>query len=131
MIGDLRITIRKGESKNLLNDHLNYTLKQLEDSATSGSIKLKSNNIKVRNVPPQIPVQPGLYTLAEHGRYIKELRSTVQIVEKKFEELDIDIKVQEEQYAAQEAEDFVNPASKEPIKKLDPSLYEDDEMESE
>jgi len=117
MLGDLRITIRRGESKNLLNSHLIYSLAQLEQSANNGSIKFKSNNIKIRNVPPQVPVAPGIYT-AQNGRYSKGLRSNVEIVEKKFEELDIDIKTEEEIFAAQEAEDFVNPPSKEPMKKL-------------
>lgn len=129
MLGDLRITVRKGQTMNLLGTKSTYTLAQLEKSAENGSIKIKSAMIKVRNNPPQIPVPPGLH-ISTSGRFHKPLRSQVKIVEKKFEELDIDMKIHEEQFAAEEAEAAANPDKpKEQYKKLDEYFDDEDDIE--
>jgi hypothetical protein len=101
---DLGLTIRKGESRNLLDSkHYNYSLDQLEKSASSGSIFAKSTYIKVRNVPPREAVSPGRY-ISKNGRFVKEQpRMSVKIVEPKFEELDFDSKMNTEKFAAEEA----------------------------
>ena len=59
-IGDLRLTIRQGQSINLLakkkngTSHYSFSRKQIDASIESGSIFKKSNLIKVRKVPPII-----------------------------------------------------------------------------
>ena len=103
-LGDLRLTIRKGESRNLLDSrHYTYTLDQLEESVKTGSIKKRSRWIKVRNLPPRYPVKPGRYQLAENGRFGK-LRYKIEIEEKDFKELHVDKKELQEQFAADDAD---------------------------
>lgn len=100
---DLGFTIPKGRSYNLLDyKHFSYTLEQLEASALTGSIFKKSDKIKVRNVPPQVAVKPGIYVLNEsRGR---KNRSLVEIIEKRYEELDISDEAFAEQLASMEEE---------------------------
>ena len=108
-LGDLRLTIRKGETRNLLDArHYTYTLEQLENSADSGSIYAKSRWIKIRNLPPRYPVQPGRYTLSQKGRW-SVARPHKDIEAPKFEELDFDdaekhLKEVEEKFAADDAD---------------------------
>lgn len=90
-LGDLRLTIRKGESRNLLDSkHYSYTLDELEKSAESGSIKIKSKFIKVRNLPPLYAVNPGKYQIAKQFRISKARNFNVDVTKPKFEELDFE-----------------------------------------
>lgn len=100
---DLRLTVPAKRSMNLMDTkHFHYTLEQLEASADSGSIFAKRDKIKVRSVPPEISVKPGLYVLNEN-RNIKP-RSQLKIVEKQYEELNVsDEKFAEESAALEEA----------------------------
>lgn len=102
-LGDLRVTIPAAKSVNLLSKHYNYTLEQLEISAQSGSIYRKRKFIKVRNVPYIPPVQPGLY-VSKDGRYQKPLRSQVEIIEKFYEDLELDVDDIDETYADDNAD---------------------------
>lgn len=57
-LGDLRLSIPPGKSYNLLDSkHFNYTLEQLEASASCGSLKAKSDKIK-RRPPPNLFKKP-------------------------------------------------------------------------
>jgi hypothetical protein len=103
-LADLRLTIRKGENRNLLDSrHYDYTVEQLEKSAESGSIKAKSHYIKVRRVRPRRVVMPGLYT-STRGRVVEKLRTNVEIDVKSFDELDefFDIENPDRLHASQE-----------------------------
>lgn len=102
---DLDLTIRRGESRNLLDaKHYTYTLEQLQKSATTGSLKAKSNVVKVREVKPILAVTPGLY-VAQMGRLVAPLRTKVEINIPQYEELDVgDEKDIEERFAAEEAD---------------------------
>lgn len=59
-IGDLRITIRSGQSINLLTKGkngkslYNFTVKDIENSRRNGSLFQKRNVIKIREIPPVI-----------------------------------------------------------------------------
>lgn len=94
-LGDLAITIPAHTSMNLLGKKAQHTLEQLEASAASGSIFAKSNKIRVRNVPPQIIVKPGIQ-LGRDPR-LGQKRSLVEIVETRYEELDFS----DEQFVAE------------------------------
>lgn len=83
---DLAITIPAHSNKNLLGKKSQYTLEQLLASVESGSIFAKRDKIKVRNVPPQIPVPPGIYIMKEIRT--GPIRSLVEIKEPKYVELD-------------------------------------------
>ena len=112
-MSDLRLTIRKGESRNLLDSrHYSYSLEAVQKSAESGSIHAKSNVIKVREVRPQPVMKSGIY-VAKYGRLSPGLRHKVEIVIPMYEELDVDIKEVQEKFAAAEAdivEDDIKPA---------------------
>lgn len=105
MLADLRLTVRRGESRNLLDSkHYSYTLEELQKSAKSGSIKKKSNVIKVRDVPPRAIIQPGLY-LSKQGRLVEKLRNNVEVVVPDYEELNIIAEKEiQEKFAEDEAE---------------------------
>lgn len=83
---DLATTIPAHTSRNLLGKKSQHTLEQLEASAKSGSIFLKRDKIRVRNVPPQQIVTPGIQVV-RHPRWGKN-RSLVQIKEVRYAELD-------------------------------------------
>src|SRR3990167_9030865 len=98
-LSDLAITIPAKRSMNLLDPkHFTYTLEQLEQSAASGSIFIKRDKIKVRNVAPDVVVKPGIYVLNE-SRGTKP-RSLLQIVEKRYEELNVSDEKFDEEFAA-------------------------------
>jgi len=105
-LGDLRLTIRVGETRNLLDSrHYTYTLEQLQKSAESGSIKAKSQWIKVRDLPPKRAVRIGRYDLSKAARYAGPLRNKIDVEAPKFEELDfLDDKSVQEKFAADDAE---------------------------
>ena len=104
-LADLRLTVRHGETRNLLdNKHYSYTLEELQKSAESGSIKAKSRFIKVRDIQPQPVIQPGAY-VAKSGRIVTPLRTNVEIEIPHYEELDIEAEKENlEKLAAEEAD---------------------------
>lgn len=104
-LSDLCLTIRCGESRNLLDSkHYSYTLEQLEQSAKSGSIKSRSKFIKVRNIPPRDVIKPGSYEIAKN-RIVMPPRHKVDIEVPKYEELDFfEDKDLEERFAADDAD---------------------------
>lgn len=88
-VGDLFLTIPARKHVNLLDQkHYHFNLEQLEKSAESGSLFKKSDKLKVRQVPPEIPVTPGIQVnklplfLAKN-----KLRSTIVIQDEVYEEL--------------------------------------------
>ena len=88
---DLAITIPSRKNVNLLDSkHYSYTLEQLELSAQSGSLKSKSNKLKVRKVAPEILVIPGPQ-LSTMPRFIAQntARTGIVVEEIKYEELQI------------------------------------------
>lgn len=98
-LADLSLTVPKGRSWNLLDpNHFRYTLEQLEKSAQEGSLFKKNHLVKVRNVPPQIIVKPGIYVI--NSPRDAKLRSQVFIEEKHYEELTLS----DEEFA----QEFVN-----------------------
>ena len=53
-LSDLRLTLRRGKTVNLLDQkHYSYTYEQLKESADNGSIKRKSSVIKVLERAPK------------------------------------------------------------------------------
>lgn len=83
---DLNFTIPAGVSWNLLDDkHFHFTLSQLQASAISGSIYLKSNKIKIRQVAPIVIPPPNL-PISTEARYGPS-RSAVQIKQVKLDDL--------------------------------------------
>lgn len=114
-LSDLQLIVPAGRSWNLLDTkHFKYTLEQLEKSAKDGSIFKKSDKIKVRNVPPEEGVKPGVYVAkdpAEVQRNTK-LRSLVKIEEKKYEELEVSDEKYAEEFAALDTTHLENPAKK-------------------
>lgn len=104
-LSDLRVTIRHGQSCNLLDSrHYSYTLEQLQASAETGSIKAKSRFIKVREIQPQPVIKPGLY-VAKSGRIVEPLRTNVEINIPYYEELDVEAEKESlEKLAEEEAE---------------------------
>lgn len=77
---DLRLSIPAMSHMNLLDKrHFNYSLDELNKSATSGSLFLKRNKIKVRKVAPEIAVKPGLYKTTE-PMYLAEHPELSQVV---------------------------------------------------
>lgn len=82
-LGDLRLTIKIGESRNLLDSkHYHYTEEQVEKSAVSGSIYAKRNMIKVRDVRPLPEVKPGKYIAKGANRIGYDSRLPVVNIEK-------------------------------------------------
>lgn len=78
-LGDLRLTIRRGESRNLLDSrHYSYTEEQLEKSAKTGSIYAKRNVIKIRDIRPSPVITPGKYVTK--GNRITRLETKVPVV---------------------------------------------------
>lgn len=99
-LSDLALTIPAGRCYDLLNDNFSFTIDQLKDSLTSGSLHTKRDKIKVGKGRPQINEVPRR-ELSEYP-IITRNRSAVQVVEPKYEELIFS----DEDYANQMAEDF-------------------------
>lgn len=99
-LSDLALSVKAGANLNLLSKHFSYTVEQLLASAESGSLFVKSSMIKVRNVPPEELVRPGIYTF-QPFEPAKQFRSLVKVEEKRYEELDLS----DEKFAAQAVED--------------------------
>ena len=85
-LADLNLTIRAYSSINLLdNKHYHYTLEQLENSKSSGSLFKKRNKVYVRKVPPMfskinLPV-------VEDAFIPTRKKSLYEIKQEKYEEL--------------------------------------------
>lgn len=124
-IADLRITIRKGQSKNLLAKdrkgrlRFNFTKVQLEKSIKSGSIFEKNNILKIREVPPVIfnnRVDVANLTNRASTR-LKRKPNEIEIPD--FPDLDFD-EISPEQYAEENADmDFEDRA---PALAVDPKF---------
>ena len=95
---DLQITIPPGTAMDLLDQkHHNYSLEQLQKSATEGSLFLKRDKLKISNLPPPAPI-PIKKEISEDPRWYRP-RSIVKIENKKYEELEQDDRVSEEKFA--------------------------------
>src|SRR5690606_26571479 len=132
-ITDLRITIRKGQSKNLLakdkKDRLrvNFTKEQIEKSIKSGSIAQKGDVLKVRKVAPvvfnhRVDIDE---TLSRSQTRLKRKPNEIEVPD--FPDLDFD-EISPEQYAEENADmDFEDRA---PALAVDPkfkNISSDDE----
>ena len=102
-LSDLALNVPAFRTVNLLDKkHYKYTLEQLEKSRDSGSIYAKRDKIRVRQVAPEV-IQPNVPFLKE--TYIpSRKRSILEIKEQHYEELEVDQKKQEEDYANENAE---------------------------
>lgn len=102
-LSDLSLIVPSGQSWNLLDSkHFSYTLEHLEKSAREGSLFKKSDKIKIRNVPPEEVVKPGIYVAVNDFRTSKP-RSLIKIEEKRYEELEVELdpRIAEEKHAAE------------------------------
>ena len=88
-IGDLRITVRRGQTVNLLDrKHYHFTIEQLRKSAESGSLKAKSYFLKVRE-KAGAPRTVKMIQEIEPRRVLKSVpRNAVKIEEPKYKDLD-------------------------------------------
>ena len=90
-VRDLGISLRSKSNVNLLDSrHYNFTLDQLKLSAESGSLHIKSDKLKVRQVAPVQLILPGPQ-LSNMPRFIAQntARTGIIVEEKVFEELNI------------------------------------------
>ena len=86
-LADLALNIRAFSSVNLLDTkHYAYTLKQLIDSATSGSIFKKSDKIVVRHLPPP-EIEKATLPIQRDAVMPSRERSVLVIEEKEYIEL--------------------------------------------
>ncbi len=127
-LGDLRITIRKGEKKNLLSKHYNFTIEQLRESASTGSIFKKSNTLAVREIKPVAMIKP-LVKDVEQRRVLKPIRNPeLHTGVDHYEELDFDdefMAMTEEQFAEEQAEAERNATA--PVLAVDKKFIEGEE----
>lgn len=97
-LSDLNLTIKAHCSVNLLDSrHYNFTLEQLINSASKGSIFKKRNIIFVRKVPPY--VQKNSIQIDPNAIIPDRNRSLYKHKEEKYEELSIT----DEQFAEEDA----------------------------
>jgi hypothetical protein len=108
-LGDLRLTVRRGKSYNLLDKkHFHYTEEQIRASIASGSIFKKRDVIRVREVAPVVyNMRVDIYNGPRDG--IRPVRQQPPPEHKQFAELDFDevsddSPQAQEQYAAETAE---------------------------
>lgn len=96
---DLALNIPAYRTVNLMDTkHYQYTVEQLQKSATSGSLFLKRNMIVVRKVAPEIHKEKKLIN---HQTAIPSReRSIIEIKEEKYEEL----QTTDEQFASENYE---------------------------
>lgn len=103
---DLNLTIPAYRSVNLLDKkHYSYTLEQLQKSQEKGSLFLKRDRVAVRQIAPTV-IKPDMPLLKETYIPTRE-RSTLQIKEEHYEELDVsdtDQKKKEEDFANENSE---------------------------
>lgn len=103
-LADLNLTVKAFSSVNLLDKrHYQYTLEQLEKSVESGSIFKKSDKIVVRKLAPEVlkanvPLNRDVFIPSRE-------RSTLNIKEEHYKELDIsDTRQSEEEFARENAD---------------------------
>jgi hypothetical protein len=108
-ISDLGLTIRKGQSIDLLNGKYSFTKNDIDLSISSGTIFQKRNVIKVRKVAPVI--FSHVIPINNDRTAIKPLRKIIEIENPSFPELydeqeqDRDtLLAEQEKYAAEMAE---------------------------
>lgn len=127
VISDLRITLRSGQSVNLLakkkngKPAFNITREQIDRSLSSGTLFKKSNVIKVRKVPPVV-FNSRIDIADNANRSTRFDRKPTEIENPDFPDLD-DLEIDDEsqeQYALENAElDF---ADRMPILPVDPAF---------
>ena len=87
-LSDLNLIVPAGASMNLLDTkHFSYNYDQLQKSATSGSLFIKGDKIKLREKSP--PVNKQIKLAVSKDFRIGKKRSLVEIKEKRYEELEI------------------------------------------
>lgn len=127
-LADLKLTIRRGDRKNLLDSrHFSYTIEELEKSRESGSLHAKSDKIKVSYIQPQEIVKPGVYIAKVYSGEIPDIvgkhvvpvepivrtaRSQLKIVQKEYEELSLSDEKYAEDFLS-DTEFLTNPYKKE------------------
>lgn len=98
-LADLNLTVNSFSSVNLMDKkHYSYTLEQLTESASKGSIFSKRNRLVVRQVAPEI-IKMNIPFNNETFLPTRE-RSTFSIKEEKYEELNIS----DEEFAKENAD---------------------------
>lgn len=126
-LGDLKITIPRGVSINLLatkNNGLslyNITRKQIEKSFESGSLFKKSLHIKRREVAPVATAIPPIVEAPVLDMSVtRTVRKPMEIEKLEFPDLDLesDSELAEEEFAAETAD--MEQADRAPILAVDP-----------
>jgi hypothetical protein len=129
-LGDLALTVRRGQSVNLLAKKKNgwprytFTREQVDASIASGSIFKKGAHIKVRKIAPEVfinrvEVAPILDTSAAR---VTRKPQEIEVVE--FPDLDFD-EGSDEAFAAENAD--MDAADRAPILAVDPIFKRTDE----
>lgn len=122
-IGDLGITIRRGNSLNLFAKKknglslYNLTRKQIEDSIKSGSIFKKGNHIKIRLVAPSVFINRIEVAKTFDTSSIRTTRKAPEIENPEFPDLDVD-EGSAEDFAAENAE--MDASDRAPVLPVDP-----------
>lgn len=89
-IGDLRLTIRIGQSINLLDKkHFKYTEEQIRTSIEKGSLFLRRDVIKVREVAPVV-FNMKLEVQQSDRSNLRHMRKYIPVDKPVYEELDFD-----------------------------------------
>jgi hypothetical protein len=130
-LGDLRLTIKSGQSINLLATKKNgqskflFSRKNIDDSISRGSIFKKRDVIKVRKVAPVI-FETRLDLEAEsidRSAIVNFKRKSAEIEVQEFPDLDMTEDQGEEAFAAENADlDFVD---RKPVLSVDPKFNEE------
>jgi hypothetical protein len=122
-ISDLAITVRRGQSLNLLAKKknglsmYNITKKQIDDSIQSGSIYKKGQHIKIRSVAPQIFTKKIEVAHVLDMGSTRTVRKPPEIEQVEFPDLDMD-EGSAEDFAAENAD--MDAADRAPILAVDP-----------
>jgi hypothetical protein len=103
-LSDLCLTIRRGQSINLLDRRNRYTEEQIKNSIESGSIFKKNSLIKIREVAPVI--FNYRLDISNDRSSLNTIHHKLEIENPKYEELDFDTMTREsdEKYAQENAE---------------------------
>jgi hypothetical protein len=106
-LADLAINIKSFTSINLMDKkHHQYTMEQLVDSATSGSLFKKRDKIAIRSTPPKIEEEKT--PMQQEATIPSRERSIYVINQKEYDELKIDDKENQdkmdEEYARENVE---------------------------
>lgn len=106
-IGDLRVKIPLGRTVNLMDQrHYHFTLKQLQKSHESGSLKLKEEGKEIKVRPGEPQKQPTMVLQVERNpRVLKPLRTKVDVTDEPYEELDFEETTESENEFAEEMAD--------------------------